>query len=292
MSPLRLTDADAAALHAVVLLQRYSLGLDEVADRALGDVGSDNADIQLLLVIGSAHGMSPSELVATLRRPRSTVSRGLARLLSSGLVERRTDVVDRRRAALHLTSSGRDSIARFEQSMSDFFSEAEPLVKELMLLLGRDPERLPRPARRQGALELADRLSVAGQAWGNDLLPRLRRFGEMEKVDRYAVMVLAQGWARPSWLADELRLSPAGTTSMLERLEALGLAVRESGVLDTDRRAVVVHLTPKGRRAARVQLDTLRTHQEQVLDAIAPTIGFAAHSEDAQPATVGRVAAR
>ncbi len=292
MPPLRLTDEDAAALRAEVLLQRYSLGLDEVADRALGDLGSDNADIQLLLVIGSAHGVSPSELVATLRRPRSTVSRGLARLLSSELVERRTDVVDRRRAALHLTSRGRNCIALFEQSMSDFFSEAEPLVKELMLLLGRDPERLRPTDRRRGALELADRLSAAGRAWGDDLLPRLQRFGEMEKVDRYAVTVLAAGWARPSWLADELRLSPAGTTSMLERLEALGLAVRENGVLDTDRRAVVVHLTPKGRRAARIQLETFQAHQEQVLDALAPTIGFAHSGRMPGRLAVGRAADR
>ena len=236
--------------------------------------------------------MSPSELVATLRRPRSTVSRGLARVLSSGLVERRADAVDRRRAALHLTSRGRSCIALFERSMSDFFAEAEPLVKEVLLLLGRETERLRRAHRRPAALELADRLSAAGQAWGNDLLPRLRRFGETEKVDRYALMVLAQGWARPGWLSDELGLSPAGTTSMLERLEALGLVVRESGALDTDRRAVVVHLTPKGRRAARLQLDTFKAHQEQVLDAIAPTIGFAARSVDAVPADAGRAAVR
>ena len=175
--------------------------------------------------------------------------------------------------------------------MSDFFGEGEPLVKEVMLLLGRDPERLRRPGQRPGALEVADRMSAVGQAYGRDVLPRLRRFGAMETVDRYALTVLAQGWARPTWLADELRLSPAGTTSMLERLEGLGLAVRESGVLDTDRRAVVVHLTPKGRRAARVLLDTFRAHREQMLDAIAPTIAFA-HPEHAEPADAARVAVR
>jgi DNA-binding MarR family transcriptional regulator len=291
MSPLRLTDADAASLRALVLLQRYSLGLNQVVDRALGDLGSDNADIQLLLVVESARGVSPSELVATLRRPRSTVSRGLARLLSSGLVERRPHAVDRRRAELHLTSRGRERIARFEQSMSTFFSEGEPLVKEVMLLLGRDPERLRRSGRRPGALELADRMREVGQAWADDLLPRLRRFGEMETVDRYALAVLAQGWTRPTWLADELRLSPAGTTSMLERLEGLGLAMRENGVLDTDRRAVVVDLTPRGRAAARILLDVFRAHQEQVLDVIAPTVGVA-HPGDAEPAHAARVAVR
>ena len=291
MSPLRLGDAEAAALRSLVLLQRYSMGLNQVADQALGDLGSDNSDIHLLLVVGTADGVSPSEVVSTLRRPRSTVSRGLARLLSSGLVERRTHTVDRRRAELHLTSRGRASIARFEQSMGDFFGEGEPLAKEVLLLLGRDPERLRRPGRCPGALELADRLSVAGQAMGRDLESRLRRFGEMETVDRYALAVLAQGWARPTWLADELRLSPAGTTSMLERLEGLGLAVRENGMLDTDRRAVVVHLTPKGRRAARIVLAAFMAHQEQVLDAIEPTIGFA-HPAGAEPADAGRVAVR
>ncbi len=292
MSPLRLNDADTASLRALVLLQRYSLGLNHVVDRALGDLGSDNADIQLLLVVGSAGGLSPSEVVATLRRPRSTVSRGLARLLSSGLVERRPHAVDRRRAELHLTSRGRERIARFEQSMSTFFSEGEPLVKEVMLLLGRDPDRLRRSGRRPGALELADRMSAAGEAWADDLRSRLSRFGEMETVDRYALTVLAERWTRPTWLADELRMSPAGTTSMLERLEGLGLAARENGVLDSDRRAVVVHLTPKGRRAARVLLDTFRAHQEMVLDAIALTIGFAAHSGDAGSSDAARLAVR
>ena len=107
--------------------------------------------------------------------------------------------------------------------------------------------------------------------------------------------MLAQGWARPTWLADELGLSPAGTTSMLERLEGLGLVVRESGALDTDRRAVVVRLTPRGRRAARTMLDTFRAHHEQMLDAIAPTIGFVQREpepERAEPADVARAAAR
>ena len=76
---------------------------------------------------------------------------------------------------------------------------------------------------------------------------------------------------------------------MLERLEGLGLVARESGTLYTDRRAVVVHLTPRGRRAARTLLDTFRAHQEQMLDAIAPTIGFA-HPADAEPPHAAGVA--
>ena len=47
---------------------------------------------------------------------------------------------------------------------------------------------------------------------------------------------------------------------------------RESGGLDADRRAVVVHLTPRGRRVARSVLEVFRVHQESILDALEPTV--------------------
>ncbi len=274
MAPLRLNDADAASLRALVLLQRYSLRLTEMSDRALGEAATDNFDMQLLAHLQRHPGVSPSQLVSGLRRPRSTVARGLARLLDAGLLERRTHPVDRRRAQLHLTTRGRAGVAHFEQSLSDFFREGEPLVKEVMLLLGRDPERIHRTTSRTSVLELAEVMGAAGAAYGREVLPIVRQAGVSEVVDRFALMVLAQAWARPSWLSDELRLSPAGTSSQLERLEAAGLVVREAGVLDTDRRAVVVHLTSKGRRTARAQLEVFRRHQDALLDALEPTIGF------------------
>ncbi len=278
MSPLRLNDADAAALRSVVLIQRFSMGLTEVSDRALGEAATDTIDMQLLVHLHVHPGVSPSELVSGLSRPRSTVSRALARLLDAGLVERRSHSVDRRRAELHLTPRGRAGVAHFEQSLSDFFRESEHLVKEVMLLLGRDPERTDRTAARPDILELVEMMSAAGAAHAREVLPIVTMAGAPEVVDRFALMVLAQGWARPSWLSDELRLSPAGTSSLLERLEAAGLVAREAGALDTDRRAVIVHLTPKGRRTARAQLEVFRRHQDALLDALAPTMGFSAVS--------------
>ena len=59
MSALRLSDEEAASLRAVVLLQRFSLGLDRVAQRALG--GSENADVQALLVVAAHDGVSPTD---------------------------------------------------------------------------------------------------------------------------------------------------------------------------------------------------------------------------------------
>lgn len=273
MPPLRLTEEDAAALRAVILLQRYTQGLNQLTDRWLGDQGTDNTDLRILLAVREHDGAGPSDLVAAIGMPRSTVARGLARLLQREFVERRTQPADRRRAALHLTPGGRTGIAHFERSLADHFREGEPLVKEVLLLLGGDPERGdgtgPEPL---GVLQVAGLMSAAGAAYARDLEPRMRA---VEGVDRFALMVLAQGWARPTWLADELGLSPAGITSMLERMEAAGLVVRESGGLGSDRRAVVVHLTPRGRRAARTLLAVFRKHQGSFAEALAPTLGFA-----------------
>ena len=272
MSPLRLRDEDAAALQALVLLQRYTRGLNRVTDRWLGDEGSDNNDVQILLAVRASSGAGPSALVATLGMPRSTLARGVARLLERQLVERRVDQVDHRRAGLHLTPGGQRAVERLEQALADFFAESEPMVKEIILLLGRDPEAAA-PDRPVPVLDTVARMSAVGAAYGRDMLPRMKPFGTTETADRHALMILAEAWARPSSLADQLGLSPAGTTSMLERLEVAGLAVRESGALDSDRRAVVVHLTPRGRRAARVLLGVFRTHADALVEALRPTVG-------------------
>ena len=61
--------------------------------------------------------------------------------------------------------------------MSDFFCEGEPLVKEVMLLLGRDPERTHRTGSRPSTLELAEAMSAAGAAYASEVLPSSRRPG-------------------------------------------------------------------------------------------------------------------
>ena len=275
MSTLRLGEQDAAALQALILLQRYTIRLNQVADRWLGDEGSDNNDVQVLLAVRASPGAGPSDLVSDLGMPRSTLARGLARLRERQLIERRTDQRDHRRAGLHLTRAGHQAVHRLELSLGDFFGESAPMVTEAFLLLGHDPEPEPH-ALRPAVVDVVARMSATGAAYGRDMLPRMRTtFSTTETADRYALMILAKGWARPSSLADQLGLSPAGTTSLLERLETAGLAVREAGGLDTDRRAVVVHLTPRGRRAARFLLGVFRTHGDALVDALRPTLCFA-----------------
>lgn len=272
MSPLRLNDADGASLRAALLLQRYSRGLNRVTDRWLGDEGTDNTDMQIMLAVLADDGAGPSDVVASIGMPRSTVARGLSRLLERRFVERRTHPVDHRRAALHVTAQGRRGIARFERAMADFFREEEPLVKEVLLLLGHDPEHPSPPAADLGVLDVVSGMTTWGAAYLGDLRPRMRPFGADERFEHHTITLLAQGWARPTQLADELALSPAGTTSLLERLETAGLVVREAGALDSDRRAVLVHLTPRGRRAARTLLGTFQEHQDALVEALRPSL--------------------
>lgn len=283
MPPMRLSDEDAARLRALVILQRYSLGLDRVADQALGNRGTDNLDLQILLTIDALDDGGPSDVVSVLGLPRSTVSRGLARLLEEGLIERTTHALDRRRAALHLTERGRRGVERFDRSLTDYFVEGEPLVKEVMHLLGRRPERTIDGRRPVAVRQVAERQAAAGAGYVLDVRRGMMPFGVGDAVERYALAILAQRVARPSNLADELELSPAGVTSLLDRLEGLGLVLRESRVLDSDRRAVLVRLTPRGRRAARTVLETFRVHQDALLDALEPTLG----REDYQRSWVG-----
>ena len=49
--------------------------------------------------------------------------------------------------------------------------------------------------------------------------------------------------------------------------------MRESGRLESDGRAVIVQLTPRGRRAARTLLPVFKAHQESLLDALELMIG-------------------
>ena len=76
MSTLRLSGEDAARLRALELLQRYSIGLDRVADETLGNRGTDSLDLQILLTIDALRRWRP---VRRRRRPRPPAQHGVAR---------------------------------------------------------------------------------------------------------------------------------------------------------------------------------------------------------------------
>lgn len=272
MSPPRVTVTDEGLLEAIVLLHRYSLGLGRVGARALGQGATGSVDSQILLAIARSAGASPSALVELLGIPRSTLARGLVRLRRTGLVERSVDEVDGRRAVLAPTAAGAACLTRLESALGDFLRDSAPVVKEVELILGRDPEGRRGPGRPLSVREAVDRIGAVGGAHGRDVRAAGRPFGLAETPDRYAVTYLALRESRPSVLAEHLDLTPAGTTNLLDRLEGLGLVERRTGVWPADRRAVLVRLTPTGRRATEALIEVFRRHQDDVLHALGETL--------------------
>ena len=266
---------DGDLLEAVVLLQRYSLELDEVAVRVFGEGPTGAVDLEILHAIARGESPSPSDLVDRLGMPRSTLSRGLSRLRRLGLVERSVDDTDARRAALAPTAAGAARLERFESALADFLLDSAPVVKEVKLLLGRDPERDRRSQRRLSVREVADRIGAVGAAYQRDVRRAVGEYGVADTPDRFAVAYLALHESRPSLIAEHLHLTPAGTTSLLDRLEDLGVVERRTGAWPEDRRAVLVRLTPRGRRAAQAVLEVSRQHREPLLEVLGATLRVA-----------------
>lgn len=81
-----------------------------------------------------------------------------------------------------------------------------------------------------------------------------------------------EGPRRPGALQEMTGLSSGGVSKLVDRLEAQGLVRRVFGPVDGDRRAVLVQLTPKGRRLSRriAQIAGKRAdEQSQLLKTIA-----------------------
>lgn len=72
-----------------------------------------------------------------------------------------------------------------------------------------------------------------------------------------------EGPRRPGALQEVTSLSSGGVSKLIDRLEAQGLVRRTFGPVDGDRRAVLVQLTPKGRRLARRMADAAQRCAEE-----------------------------
>lgn len=257
-----------------MLLQRVTVELDRDAEVALGPALTANLDVELLLAIHAAGGISPSELVERLGRPRSTLARGLARLRDAGVVVRGRSTGDGRRAELRLSPLGRRRVEHFVRATRDTYVHVEPVLEEAVRLLGREPKRLG-DTRGAAVLAAADRVAAAKQAVAEDVVPAMREFGLTERIDRAGFLVVAEhGSARPTRLARETGLTPAGVTSLVDRLVEKNLVVRDRGV-EGDGRAVVVRLTDRGEQAAEAYLEAFRPHCDMLLDALELTMGHA-----------------
>jgi DNA-binding MarR family transcriptional regulator len=84
------------------------------------------------------------------------------------------------------------------------------------------------------------------------------------------------GPLRPSEISAITRLTPGGTTKLLERLERAGLITRAFGEVPDDRRGVVVHMTDQGRHHVAMLVDGLVTHAPTIEQLVAEMQTFLA----------------
>lgn len=261
-------ESRASVLRSLVLLERLLLDLSRDAESVLSASPAASLDMELLHCVRRTGGISPSQLVEQVGRPRSSVARGLARLLQEGLLVRARCTQDARQAELRLSPAGKRSLKTFVAASTDTITRSETNVEEVLHLLGRDPQWTAERSRVPDVLAALDQLTEARSAFAHDLRPALRVFDLDEAVDRGGLLVVAEGrQARPTHMAHELGLTPPGVTSLLDRLESKGLVERDLGIA-SDGRAVLVRLTPRGRRAVRAYISTFRHHQANLLDAI------------------------
>jgi DNA-binding MarR family transcriptional regulator len=133
---------DLAHLLPLVRHAISHLGVEQIpTGKALG---LTNGRMMALAVLESQGTCSMSEFARELGLPSPLATRVADELVTRGLVEREADAGDRRRVLLHLTSKGREGLARVHDEADELISEvllrmtaaeAESLVLGLRALL-------------------------------------------------------------------------------------------------------------------------------------------------------------
>jgi len=96
------------ALEFLERVWRVNHALQRVSNRMSRDLGLTGPQRLVVRCVGRYPGLTASQLAAILHLDRGSVSAALSRLEERGLLDRRTDPLDRRRVTLGLTAKGRD----------------------------------------------------------------------------------------------------------------------------------------------------------------------------------------
>jgi DNA-binding MarR family transcriptional regulator len=135
------------ALDFLQRLWQLNHALETLSSRMQKRLGVTAQQRLMLRCIGKYPGMSAGQLAGLLRVDPGTVSAGLNRLESKGLLERRRDPRDQRRASLGLTRAGRaldkpaqgtveDAVERLLAAVSvDELESTKKVIEQLTALL-------------------------------------------------------------------------------------------------------------------------------------------------------------
>ncbi|MFZ5351459.1 MAG: MarR family winged helix-turn-helix transcriptional regulator [Bacillota bacterium] len=106
--------------------------------------GTTLAQCNVIVEIGRAHEITLNEVADLLKLDNSTISRTINNLADQQLVERETDLEDRRYIKLRLTDKGRHIFETTEKNMNAYYEailrdipeeKHEQVIESLMLLV-------------------------------------------------------------------------------------------------------------------------------------------------------------
>jgi DNA-binding MarR family transcriptional regulator len=233
-----------------------------------------NRDIQVLMATLRAAHVSPRTIAERTGLSGSDVSHVLAHLQDRGLITRERSPHDRRHVVVAATDTAQHRRENFRRVLGDYFADSAPTVKEIVDLATHDL-KLPVALTSEAiaADEAIERLAEAGAEATPALERAGQRYGLVSLRERYIIALIGESAdLRPSQVADQLHLSRTTASETLAHLDHAGLVTRLDDPDDRDRRAVHLRLTSRGRRALRVQHDTVAEHLVGIVSALACTL--------------------
>ncbi len=257
---------------SLVHLTDLTVEISALAVKIMGRGGLSNVDVQVLLAIRAQPGSTPSEVAATLGLAPGAVSRSLLALRGQGVIRSRTDPADRRLTHLSVNAEGHRRLQTLVVAWSQCFAEHAGELRTLAALLDATPQKQDRKSPRD-VFEALDQIARAGATYVSGVSAACERFAIGSSSDRFALTFIAFAEvSRPKDLALRLRLTTAGASAVIDRLERAGVVARRRRS-ERDGRATVLAVTPVGRRAAGQLLAPIEDVLADVVAALPPTTG-------------------
>jgi DNA-binding MarR family transcriptional regulator len=264
---------DASPIGITGRVTRIALFTERDDDDRLEPYRLTRSEFEVLASLRSspAHRLSPTLLARGQRMSSAGITGLVDQLAAMGLVTRSPELRDRRRVLLTLTRRGSEIVALAGAGRRDhrlFFERTvgADSVRFLDEMLGRLLASVePGPdASLDGTSRRLARMARHINAEAESLFAR---FGTTHGCFQVLASLYRAGppyRQSPSRVARGLMLSGAGLTGRMDQLER-GRLLRRSRDLN-DRRAVVVELTPAGRRLVRTAFPEFVASHRRLLD--------------------------
>ncbi len=263
---------DASPIGITGRVTRIALYTERSADDHLAWYRLTPSEFEVLLALraSAAQQLSPTHLARGQRMSSAGITGLVDQLVTFGLASRSREPQDRRRVRVSLTSQGSELVAtagagwRRNQQRLARSLEADS-VRSLNRLLGRLVTALD--SGFNGSMDgTSRRMATIALHINTEAEAIFSRFG----VTHGGFQVLASLYRAgppyrrsPSRVARGLMLSGAGLSGRMDQLEHIGLLKRNRD--RDDRRAVVVELTPAGRRLVRAAFPVFVASHAQLL---------------------------